>query len=198
MTTTITASEIDSLKFHTGHGSISVDAEPYISYHALFEQIIAPNLTTAPESSSIGGISAGLTNVTPVSMTGIQSYTRLVVDIGADVECVTVQSVTASTFTARFQRAHAAGAPIAIMSGTARLRMLLHQADTALEAISDSSVGAAAGLASVDKGDVSWFDRFAVLRDRKAHYHAIVAELASLVRVVQRNSSSGAQTVAVY
>jgi hypothetical protein len=198
--TTITASEIDSLKFHTGHGSISVDAEPCISYHALFEQIIAPNLTTGPETTATGSIAAGVSTVTPASLTGILPYARLIIDVGADVEAVTVKSVSVGSFVATFQRAHVSGVPIAVTSGTARLRMLLWQADQAWTAFQDQSVGATAGLRSVDKGDVVWADGagFAVLAERQKHYRAICAELASLVRVVQRSSSSGAITMAVY
>lgn len=187
---TISESETASLKFHLGYGSIGVDAEPYVDFYALFEQTIAPNLTGGAETSIASAIIAGVAIVTPASMTGIVSHARLVVDAGTDVEAVTVKSVTASTFTARFTRPHAAGCPVAVMGGVARLRMLLQQADTAFEALQDPS-GATAGLSSVDKGDVVFQPRGAVLRDRLRHYQSIQSQLGSLCRVTPRNSSSG-------
>jgi len=129
-------------------------------------------------------------------MTGIVGWAKLVVNVGDDSEIVTVQSVTASTFSARFQRAHAAGIVCAVWSGHARLRHLLHRADQAWAALQDPSVGATAGLKSVDKGDVVWESSAAVLRDRQRHYRALVAELSSLVRITARGS--GGQLVSVY
>lgn len=191
----ITDSEAESLRHHLQWGN--VEASPYTpdGYQDLIALVVA-NLTTAPETNSVSAIVAGVTIVTPAAMTGIVPYAKLLVNVGDDSELVTVAGVTASTFSARFQRAHAAGVPIAVWSGTARLRQLLHRADQAWAALQAPEIGATAGLQSVDKGDVVWQQRGAVLRDRERHYRAIVAELSSLVRVTARKS--GAQTISVY
>jgi hypothetical protein len=191
----ISDSECQALKFHLGFGSIGADAEPYVDFVALFEQVIAPSLTTAPETSSASAIVPGVALVTPVRMTSIVPYARLIVDVGDDSETVVVQSTTATTYSARYQRAHPAGTPIAVDSGTARLRYLLHRADQAWAGLQDPSVGATAGLGSVDKNDVVWQPHGAVIRDRLLLYRAIQAQLGSLVRVTPRNANVTAVSV---
>ncbi len=163
----LSTSEVLSLRFHLGYGNISIDGWPYSpdGFVALFEQVIAPNLDGSTETTATTAITAGTSaTVTPVAMTGIVAHAKLVVDVGDDVELVTVRSVTVSTFTAKFAKAHpSSGYPVALMGGHARLRLLLNQAETAWQAIQDASVGATAGLKQVDKGDVEWFQGFAAL-----------------------------------
>lgn len=131
----------------------------------------------------------------PVDM----AYAKLVVDVGEDSELVTVRSVTATTFTAKFLKAHpSSGYPVALMGGHARLRLLLGQADTAWQALQDPSVGATAGLKQVDKGDVEWFQGFQVLKDRLNHYKAIVMQISSLVRVAPCWDSVGSSQLEAY
>lgn len=197
--TTLTDFEVASLRQHLGYGAISVDAYPYTpdGFQAIFDQVIGPNITTGPETTCASVIPAGMVIVTPASMTGIVPRATLVVDVGDDAEVVIVASVSGSAFAARFARAHSAGSQIAVMSGTARLRILLHRADQAWSALQDPSVGATSGLASVDKGDVVWFAGFQVLKDRVRHYRAIVAQISSLVDVPPRETG-GAQTASIY
>ncbi len=198
----LTSSEIESLRFHLGYGNIDVGAYPYTpdGFKAIFDQVIAPYLTGDTGTTATTPVTAGTnTAVTPVSMTGIVPYAKLVVDVGDDVEMVVVRSVTGSSFTARFNKAHpSSGYPIALMGGHARLRLLLNQAESAWQAMQDPSVGATAGLKQVDKGDVEWFQGFQVLKDRLAHYRAIVDQISSLVRVPIVGSARGTQTLSIY
>lgn len=192
----ITDTEVESIRFHLGYGNIGLGAEPYTSdgYLTLIKDVLIPNLSTAPATSSASPITAGNATVTPVAMTGIVANARLVVDVGSEVEIVAVRSVTISAFTALFTKSHFAGVPLAVLSGEARVRMLLNQADTAWQAMQDPSIGATAGLKQVDKGDVEWFQGFQVLKDRLAHYQAIVMQLASLLGVAAVNSCTPLQT----
>lgn len=194
----LSSSEVDSLRHHLQYGNISSDAEPHTpdGFQALFEQVIAPNLTTGAETASASAITQGLAIVTPVSMVGVVPRATLIVDVGDDAEIASVKGTTGATFSARFQASHPAGCPIAVMSGTARLRMLLHRADGAWTAIQDPSVGATAGLQSVDKGDVVWQPGGRVVKDRLAHYRSIVDQISSLVRVSPVRESGGALTSA--
>lgn len=184
MTSSISTAEVESLRTHLGYGSLGIGT-PYTpdGFQELFHDVIAAYLTTGPETEAVFGFNAGDSQVTPYAMTGIVPYAKLVVDVGADVEIVSVRSVTPTRFVARFARAHSVGTPIAVMSGTARLRLLLGQADAAWQALQDPSVGATAGLKQVDKGDVEWWAGYRVLKDRLQHYRAIVSQLSSLVRV---------------
>ena len=69
------------------------------------------------------------------------------------------------------------------MSGKARLRLLLFDANEAQRALTDSAVGKTAGIKSADKNDVVFFRGFRVLRDRLRHYHSIVEEIGRLIHV---------------
>lgn len=196
----ISTAECESLRHHLQYGNIDSEAYPYTpdGFQALFEQVIAPNLTTGAETTSASSIVAGLAVITPASMTDIVPRAQLVIDVGDDAEIVVVGAVTISTFSARFRQAHAAGTPIAVMSGTARLRMLLHAADKAWSALQDASVGATSGLKQVDRGDVEWQPGGRVIKDRQAHYRAIVDQIGSLVRVTPRWPTAGGACTSSY
>jgi hypothetical protein len=181
----ITEHEIETLRQHLGYGALGLDAAPYSTdgFCGLFHDIIGPNLTTGAETQAAFAIAAGRSAVTPDSMTDIVTGARLVIDVADDSEIVTVRSATPTTFTATFTKAHPVNTPICLLSGVARLRLTLHRADQAWQAMQDPSIGATAGLQSVDRGDVVWFAGFRVLSDRLRHYQAIQSELSSLVRV---------------
>lgn len=184
---TLSAAEIDSLRFHLGYGNISVGAEPYTpdTFYEVFSSIVSPYLSSDTETSATTAVTAGdIAVVTPVSMTGIAAYTQLVVNVAEQAEVVTVKATTATTFTAYFSKSHAAsGYPIAPLRGLGRLRLMLHQADVAWQAALSPEVGATAGLKQVDQGDVEWFQGFQVLKGRLDHYRSIVASISTLVRV---------------
>lgn len=182
----LTTIEVESVRFHLGYGNIGLDASPYTpdGYYTLLQDVLIPNLSTGAQTTTSTTVpGAAVTTVTPAAMTDIVVNARLVVDVGPSVEIVTVRSVTLTTFSAYFARSHSGSYPIALLSGESRLRMLLNQADAAWQALQDESIGSTAGLKQVDKGDVEWFPGFQVLQDRLAHYKAIVAQIASLLRV---------------
>jgi hypothetical protein len=117
-------------------------------------------------------------------MDGVTVYAQLVVDVAEQVEMVMVKAVTVSTFVAHFAKAHSsAGYPIATMSGLARLRMLIHDADAAWKAMGDLQIAKTAGLKSVDQDSVVWFGGGQMMTDRRRHYTSIVEQISSLVRV---------------
>ena len=182
----LTAQEIDSVRNHLGYGNLNITT-PYTGDGGLsmFEDVVSPALSTANETTATEEIEAGaIAVVTPVSMTGIDLWVSLVVDVGEAAEIVVVQAVTLTTFTARFQNAHSSfGYPIGTLRGTTRLRQLLWQAEQASSLLYASSTVAAAGLKSVDKGDVVWFEGGRFLKDRLDHYMGIVCAMASLLDV---------------
>jgi len=199
---TVTNAEIEALRFHLGYGNIAVGGYPYTpdGFLELFAQVIQPNLTTAPETTAATATTAGaITVVTPASMTGIAVNGHLVIDVGDDAEEVVVKAVTVSTFTARFAKAHeATGYPVALASGVARLRLLLWSAETAWKSVTGSEITATAGIQSVGKGEVVWFEGNRVLRDTLDAYKAIVSQLSRLVRVepVAVGGAGGSRTEA--
>jgi hypothetical protein len=157
-------------------------------YWSIFDDIVSPYLGTGTETSATTAVTAAsTTTVTPTSMTDIAVYGQLVVDVAEQAEVVTVKAADATTFTAYFAKAHAStGYPIATMSGKARIRMLLHEADLAWRSMTDIGVAKTAGLKSVDKQDVVWFEGRRVSRERFEHYRSVSCSISSLVRVPSR------------
>lgn len=181
----ITDSEIERLRFFLGYGNVDVNAYPYTpdGFLELFRDVVAPNLTTSAETTAPVSIAAaGIVTVTPAAMDEIVVYGRLVIDVGEDEETVTVRAITATTFTARFAKAHAAPFPIAVDSGTTRLRQLLAKAEAVLAEKTGTKISSAAGLKMVGQGEVEWFGVTAALMATDAQLVSIRRELSSLVR----------------
>lgn len=193
----LTDAEIEAIRFHLGYGNIGLGGYPHTpdGYFEAFRDVVAEYLTTGDETTAATAITAGsTTTVTPVSMTGIAVNVQLVVDVADEAEFVVVKATTATTFTAKFATAHAAsGYPVAVASGVARCRYLIHRCNRALEKVTGSSMTNSAGLKSVGRGAVEWFGTGAVLTATQQAYLAVVDQLSSLVRVAPRwvNDGSG-------
>ena len=199
--TQLAAAEIENLRFHLGYGNLQVGAYPWTpdGFMELFQNVIRPYLSTAEETSATTLIDASagpvIVVVTPLDMAGIAPNVRLLVDNGDDTESVVVKASTVSTFTARFSLSHAAtGYPVAVETGTSRLRWLLHQADRTHQAMLSPMVTAVGGIKSIDKGEIEYFGPTAVLRSVLAQYEAIVEQISRLVRVAPVGLSHGPAT----
>lgn len=190
----LTTPELDSLRFHLGYGNLSTAAEPYTpdTYYEVFSGIVSPYLSTGTETSSSTSVTAGSTAaITVVSATNISVYGQLIVDVAEQAEVVTVKSVSGTSVTAYFAKAHSSTYPVATMSGLGRLRLLLHDADLAWRALTSAEVGGSAGISSVDKNDVVFFRGFAVLKGRLQHYQSVVSAISSLVQVPPQWAGNG-------
>jgi hypothetical protein len=176
--------ELESLRFHLGYGNVDSGAYPYTpdGFKELFGQVIQPNLTSGAQTTATTSASAGISSVTVVSLTDIAANTRLVVDVGDAVEIVVVRGVSGSAFSAAFTAAHEAPFPVAVMGGEQRLRLLLHRADAAWQAMQAGDVTDVAGIKRIE-GDVEWFPGGNTLKERRATYRNIVCELSRLCRV---------------
>lgn len=184
--------EIQSLRFHLGYGNVSTGAYPYVSdgWHEVFESVISPNLQDGAETTSATAVTAGsTTTITVASGTDLVSNARLVIDVGDNAEIVVARNVSGVSVTAYFVNAHTGTYPVALMSGIARLRMMLHAADKAWTHLQSSGLSTGAGVKKVD--EVEFFDprsggKSAQLAGARAHYESIVGDISSLVRVEPR------------
>jgi hypothetical protein len=176
--------EVESLRFHLGYGQVGTGAYPYTpdGFHELFHQVIQPNLTTGAATTASTSATAGVSSVTVASLTDIAAQTRLVVDVGDAVEVVVVRSTSGSAFTATFAADHAAPFPVAVMSGEARLRLLLHRADATWQAMQAGDISDTAGIKRIE-GDLEYFANAELLKVRQKSYRRVVEELSRLVRV---------------
>lgn len=195
-TSAVSDAEREALRFHLCYGNVSVSGYPYTpdGFIELFRDVVQPNLTTGEETTATTAIAAGaVVTVTPVAMTGISVYSRLMVDVGDAAEIVVVKAVTGSTFSAAFVNAHTStGYPVAVFSAVARLRMLLHSADRAWAGVQGTDVGADAGIKKVDETEFYQGGKGGVvLEGLTRQYETIVASISSLVRVPVANGGGG-------
>lgn len=202
----LTDEEVQAVRFHLGFGNLdghTADLYTGDGYLALFEDVVRDSLQGGAETTATTTVAAGATvPVTVGDITDIAARTQLVVDVGDDAEVVVVRSISGSTFTAKFTNAHTQPYPVAVMSGEARLRMLLWTADVAWIKCQDSGITDASGLKSLDNGGIVWKDGAdaTVLAETLNHYRAIVWQISSLVRVrpAWANQAAARSTLEAY
>lgn len=183
----LTTAEVESLRYHLGWGNVSVAASPYTpdGFYEVFSQVVAPNLSTATETTATTAVTAGSTTaVTPGDMTDIVVGAQLIVDVGEAAEIVVVRSVTLTTFSAAFANAHpSSGYPVMLMSGKARLRYLLAVADRLWTRMQSSTVTGTFGIKQLGQGEIEWFAPSSVYQGVVNQYVGTVHQLSMLVRV---------------
>lgn len=191
----LTASEIESLRFHLGWGNIAVAAYPYTpdGFYEVFSQVVSPYLSTAAETDATTAITAGSSAaVTPTSMTDIVVGAQLIVDVGEASELVMVRSVTATTFTAAFVNAHpATGYLVALMCGKARLRYLMWVADRMWAKLQSTEIGGTLGIKQLGRGEIEWFSPNAVYQGQLSQYLGAVGEISLITRVPMNPETRG-------
>jgi hypothetical protein len=182
----LTPTEIQSLRFHLGFGQVGVGAFPYTNdgFQEVFEQVIAPNLQSgASTTSATAVVAAGIATIVLADATGFVAGAPAFVDVGEDCEEVVVRSVAGLNLSARFALVHPGGYQVALVSGESRLRYLMLQADKVWRTMQSGKVTKTAGLHSLDKGSIVWFQGAQVLKDILSQYQAIAMSISSLVRV---------------
>lgn len=100
-------SEIQRIRYELGYNVLSVGAEPYVSYHALFDMVIKTYLNAGAKTSSTTYCAAAADPATPelhtivlADATGFAEGQRIWLDSEARQECV--ELVTLSGTSAKF------------------------------------------------------------------------------------------------
>lgn len=127
----LTDSEIQEIKVELGWHALTTDALPYVSWTALFEQVIQPNVSSLASTTS----STAVTPTTPVSPTaitlasasGFAAGNRIVVDVDDRQETVTVAALSGASATATFTKPHSGIYPVAVECGETLVRSRLAQ-----------------------------------------------------------------------
>lgn len=194
MALTSTGWEAQALRRHLGYGNITTGAYPSTpdGFLELFEGVILPNLQSALETTAMSSVDGeGVESIEVLVATGIAPYTRLVVDVADDAETVTVRRVVGNTVHAKFSKAHTECYPVAIESGTAVLRLLLHSANKLYEAIQSTSISSSAGLKSLGQGEIEWYEGSEELAETVTQYRSVQRQISDLVRVPVCGGDSG-------
>lgn len=198
-------SEVTRIRAELGYHVLTVDAEPYISYISLFDQIIQPYLSSGATTTSTTVVPAATTptpvTLTLASATGFDAGSRVVIDVDSRQETATIQSVSGSAITVLLSGVHGGGGlsyPVTVEGGETLVRETLRQISLAREQRSKS--GGRGALKEVI-GDVSWYDTGkSAFESSTSEIMALRDELAALLGVANmwRVRSAGCSSLSVY
>jgi len=149
-------SEVYRLKFETGHHLLTIAADPYIGFTAIFDQVIKVYLESGATTTSSTAVTAVADGTPPVpvaitlaSATGFVAGARVWLDVDSRQEAATIQSLAGAAMTVQLKKAHSGTYPVTVDGGEGIVRGLLRRLDVIQESISDG--GVAAGIKKVDE-----------------------------------------------
>lgn len=154
----LTNSELQKIRAELGYHGLAVNAEPYVSYYALFDQIIKPYLLSGAITSSATVVAAS-SAATPATLTlqstaGFALGNVAIVDVDNRQERATIVAMNATTITVQLSRDHGPSTyPVVCEGAESIAREILDQ----LRAVADTirAVKSRVGLSRVD--DVEFF-----------------------------------------
>jgi hypothetical protein len=195
-------SELVRLRYELGYNLLTVGAEPWIGVASAFDNVIGPYLRSgASTTSSTAVVAASAPTPTPITLadaTGFDVGARVVVDVDARQEIVTVQSISGLIITVVLKNAHTGSYPVTVEGGESIVRDIL----TKLRNVSDKleSASTKAGIKRVDEieffGDSRSDTVFSNLRRQREYWRD---ELSSAIGLARRNQSGGGGSrVSVY
>lgn len=124
---TLTANEMGRIKAEVFDNVLDIGATPWIDVRAIYD-IIQTNVSsasTAPTTSTTAVTSPGPTVLTLASVTGLSASSRIVLDVDAGREVVTVRAVIGSTVSVLCTKTHSGTYPVEIESPLTIVRGLL-------------------------------------------------------------------------
>ena len=202
---TLTTAEMWRIRAELFDNVLNMSAVPWIDVRSIYDVIQAnvSSSSTPPTSSSTAVTSAGPTVLTLASVTGLDVASRIVLDVDAAREVVTVRAISGLTVSVVCTKTHSGTYPVEIESALTIVRGTL--AD--LEAIDQQERIAIpqAGVKRVD--EIEFFGRTegGVHASLMAHRNSVRARLASETglsgifrELAARASTSGVSTVEVY
>lgn len=208
-------SEILKIKAELGYNVLTINSEPMIGHHAIFEQVIQPYTSAgASTTSSTPVVAAGTptpTSLVLTSATGITAGDVVVVDVDARQERATVQSLSGATMTVQLALAHTGSYPVTVEGGESLIRDCLTQLRLLTVGMNGaagtiSSIRSRVGLKKVD--DIEFFgggntlasqgrDPLAAVFELREYWRDELADLLGIVRLNDKRNSGGSE-VSVY
>jgi hypothetical protein len=152
-------SELERCKAELGYSLIGV-GQPYLGgVTAIFEQVVAPYLSSGATTTSSSAVTPATppvpANITIALATGFASGARIVVDVDARQETVTIQALSGTTVTALFTKIHSGSYPVTVEGGESLVREKLAEL-FAVRATRAKAKGRGALKAYV--GDIEYYD----------------------------------------
>lgn len=151
----LSTGEIKRLRFELGYNVLEVGAEPYVTYWASLDRVIALYLLGSTTSSSTVVTAASpptqtVVSLTLASVTGISVYDHVIVDVDTFAERATVRSISGSTISVALRLAHTGTYPVMVELGEAIVRNLLDRIIRVADVMSTTGLSSA-GIKKVDE-----------------------------------------------
>lgn len=142
-------SEVMRIKAELGYNVLTINSEPMIGHHAVFEQVIQPYTQGGASTTSSTPVTAA-TAPTPTSLvlasaTGFSAGDIVVIDVDARQERATIQSLAGATATVQLTGAHSGTYPVVVEGGETMIRTCLRQ----LYLLSEGMNGTAGTLTTI-------------------------------------------------
>lgn len=195
-------SELQRIKYELGYHGVGIQGEPYVSYIALFEQVIQPYLQAGASTTSSTTVTAqdepAPVTITLASATGFSAGDRAVVDVDGRQEVATIQSISGANISLMLSQAHSGTYPVSVEGSEAIVRQLLTRLDALSVELGESVMGSA-GVKQVDEihffGPKDGVTRFTDLRQQRDYWRD---ELAAVLGIVNLRKVRGGQGIALY
>lgn len=152
-------SELSRVRYELGFNVLTIGADPYIAFSAVFDAVILPYLSAGATTTSSTSVSAA-TAPTPVTLTlasgtGFSSGDVVIVDVDSRQERATLEHVSGASATLILSKAHSGTYPVTVEGGEAIVRNLLgHLYDVEEKIVSSAKT---AGLKSAGRNAVEWY-----------------------------------------
>lgn len=152
-------SELLRIRYELGYNTLTIGADPYISYSAVFDAVIVPYLSAGATTTSSTSV-ASSTTPTPVALTladatGFHAGDVVIVDVDSRQERAVIESLSGSVARVLLSKAHATSYPVTVEGGEAIVRSILSKLYDVEEKIVAASK--TAGLKSAGRNAVSWY-----------------------------------------
>lgn len=196
-------SELARIRNELGYNNLSVGAEPYIGYVAVFDQVIATYLQAGAATTSATTVTAA-SSPTPVTLvlasaTGFHTGDAVLVDVDDRQERAILQLVSSTNATLLLSKAHSGTYPVTVEGGESIIREILGRIKSVKDSIAESF--SVAGIKKVD--EIEFFPSNGgggVIRDMNSLLMYWRDELASTLGVPNgwRGRRGGGGSVSIY
>ena len=198
-------SEIYRIKAELGHTVLTLGAGPYIGIAAIFEQVIAPYMSSGAVTTSATAVTAAplgaAVTLTLASATGFSAGDRVFIDVDDLQESATVRSLSGSSMGVFLKLGHAAGYPVTVDGGEGIVREILRNIRAVKQRLGE--IFGEGALKQVD--ELGWYDTrgktlFGNLGDQLRYWRRELSQVLSNGQQLNmwERAAGSAQRLSVY
>ena len=203
----LSTSELVRLRAEMGYNVLSVGAEPYISYVAIFGRVIQVYMQGGASTTSSTAVTAATTptvvTLTLLSAGGFTAGDKAVIDVDSFMETPTIRAVSGSTIDVALSLAHTGTYPVTVEGGETLIRDMLRK----IQGVKDqfAQVVQTAGLKRAE--DIEWYQagagnsaaggsaQLAALFAQRDYYREELSALLGVPSLWKQKRSAGSNVV---